>query len=65
MKASAKLPVDPIVEEVRRVRKELDKELEEDPKAFFERINEHAKKWALKEATIKPLSFSSKRSKKA
>ena len=33
---------DPIVEEVRKVRKQLDKEIERDPKGFMERAREHA-----------------------
>lgn len=33
---------DPIVEEVRKVRKELDKELERDPQGFMKRARERA-----------------------
>lgn len=33
---------DPIVEEVRKIRKELDKELKKDPKGFMRRARENA-----------------------
>ena len=59
MKSVTINPIDPIVEKVRQVRKELDKELEQDPKAFFQRINEASKTWGLKEAKLKPLQFPS------
>jgi hypothetical protein len=46
---------DPIIDEVRRVRKELDKELEKDPKGFMEKAHERAVKAGMKVATLKPV----------
>lgn len=39
---------DPIVEEVRKIRKELDKELEKDPKGFMARARARAVKLGFK-----------------
>ncbi|MBI4405546.1 MAG: hypothetical protein HY537_15395 [Deltaproteobacteria bacterium] len=46
---------DPIVEEIRCVRKKLDKELERDPKGFMKRIHEKALKAGMKIAELKPV----------
>jgi len=47
---------DPIIEEVRRVRRELDKELEKDPKGFMEKAHQRALKAGMKIAPLKPVT---------
>ena len=57
MKTMKQLQEDPIVEEVRRVRAKLSKELEKDPQAFHERIKNQALKEGMLVSDLKPISL--------
>ena len=46
---------DPIIEEVRNARKEIDKELKKDAKGFIERAMKHAQELGFKISPLKPV----------
>lgn len=48
---------DPIVEEVRQIRKKLEAEYEKDPDAFFDEAQKVAQRAGIQYADIKPLPF--------
>ena len=46
---------DPIIEEVRNTRKEIDKELKKDARGFIERAMKHARELGFKISPLKPV----------
>ena len=64
MKTIKQWQEDPIVEEVRRVRAKLSKELEKDPQGFHERIKDRALKDGMKVSDLKPISLKELRDRK-
>lgn len=64
MKTMKQWQEDPIVEEVRRVRAKLSKELEKDPQAFYARIKDRALKAGMQVSDLKPISLKELRERK-